>query len=458
MIKRACIYCGTTEDLSDSDIIPDALTNAKIINPNVCRIAHNNKFSDMFEDEVIKSMALITNELDIKSRKGKKYATYAAQIVIDGTEYSTNISSETELFSGKKILSTQDGKTKLGPLEQIKKFKGANDENVSIVDVNQIEIEKRVTLRMDVFFSRAMHRLMAKIAYEWYCLHNNIVGKVNAFDSIINFITTGDGEDPVKLIGNKDIYAWFECQSGFGSHTILSYIGEDGSVNCIVSFFGVAAYNIRILSHPIEQCCNNAVYQEITIDAKRVQFCFQTIQELIDNFKTAFNEVMLPNGMKVMMPKNMQDTSLQYQMMYAQGYEMFQRDLECITEPTAEIINLLKENLENILQASALTLRGLKRFAKEHKEYLDTGLGLSPKGTNKESIFLFYILFIVGQSEGTLHGLKDVNKLLKEKFGGDTIEITNELSNKLILEMLGTEGYFEKIKAGASNVEGWEYN
>lgn len=119
MIERACIYCGATEDLSDSDIIPDALTNAKIINPNVCRIAHNNKFNDMFEDEIIKSMALITNELDIKSSKGKKYATYAAKIIIDGTEYSTNISSETELFSGKKIISTEDGKTKMGPLEQM---------------------------------------------------------------------------------------------------------------------------------------------------------------------------------------------------------------------------------------------------------------------------------------------------------------------------------------------------
>jgi len=57
--------------LSKSDIIPDALTNAKMINPNVCRIKHNNDFSDMFEAEVIQKLALITNELDIKSSKGK---------------------------------------------------------------------------------------------------------------------------------------------------------------------------------------------------------------------------------------------------------------------------------------------------------------------------------------------------------------------------------------------------
>ena len=32
MDRRKCIYCGTAEDLSDSDIIPDALTAARIIN------------------------------------------------------------------------------------------------------------------------------------------------------------------------------------------------------------------------------------------------------------------------------------------------------------------------------------------------------------------------------------------------------------------------------------------
>ncbi|MEC0666127.1 hypothetical protein P8864_09465 [Priestia flexa] len=49
-MEKQCIYCGIANDLSKSDIIPDALTNAKIINPNVCRIEHNNKFSDLFED------------------------------------------------------------------------------------------------------------------------------------------------------------------------------------------------------------------------------------------------------------------------------------------------------------------------------------------------------------------------------------------------------------------------
>lgn len=43
--KAACIYCGIEADLSESDIIPDALTNARITNKNVCKTEHNNKFS-----------------------------------------------------------------------------------------------------------------------------------------------------------------------------------------------------------------------------------------------------------------------------------------------------------------------------------------------------------------------------------------------------------------------------
>ena len=70
--KHACIYCGNTET-SESDIIPDALTNARITNKNVCKTEHNNKFSDLFESDVIEALALITNELDIKSHKGENY-------------------------------------------------------------------------------------------------------------------------------------------------------------------------------------------------------------------------------------------------------------------------------------------------------------------------------------------------------------------------------------------------
>ena len=120
MVRR-CIYCGTENDLSKSDIIPDALTNGKIINPNVCRVDHNNRFSDMFEDEVISKLAFITNELDIKSSKGNQYARYVANVIVDGTEYTTRMNADTDLFN-KKIMRSADGKSLIGPMDKIKKM------------------------------------------------------------------------------------------------------------------------------------------------------------------------------------------------------------------------------------------------------------------------------------------------------------------------------------------------
>lgn len=152
MVRR-CIYCGTENDLSKSDVIPDALTNGKIINPNVCRVDHNNRFSDMFEDEVISKLAFITNELDIKSSKGNQYARYAASVIVEGTEYTTKMNADTDLFN-KKIMRSADGKSLIGPMDAIKKMKGIDYSKVTETDINQIEIEKRVSIDMGVFLVR----------------------------------------------------------------------------------------------------------------------------------------------------------------------------------------------------------------------------------------------------------------------------------------------------------------
>ena len=114
-----CIYCGATEDLSESDIVPDALTNARILNRNVCKIAHNNKFSDMFESKVIEALSYITNVLDVKTSKSSKFSQYDTYTIIDGKEYKARIRSERDIFSG-QILTSVDGTQKLGAYDKIK--------------------------------------------------------------------------------------------------------------------------------------------------------------------------------------------------------------------------------------------------------------------------------------------------------------------------------------------------
>lgn len=69
---RRCIYCGTAEDLSDSDIIPDALTASRIINKCVCHVEHNSGMTEKFESEVVEKLAFLLNHLDKESKKIEK--------------------------------------------------------------------------------------------------------------------------------------------------------------------------------------------------------------------------------------------------------------------------------------------------------------------------------------------------------------------------------------------------
>lgn len=132
-MKKSCIYCGTEQKLTKSDIIPDALTNSKITNDCVCQDAHNSKFSDAFESEIIEKLAFITNELDIKSSKAKYYQSYIADFIVDGQTFRTTTYGYQD-FNGNKIVKSPDGTVLMGPMEKIKQIQGVND--ITEVDLN----------------------------------------------------------------------------------------------------------------------------------------------------------------------------------------------------------------------------------------------------------------------------------------------------------------------------------
>lgn len=264
--KNACIYCGSTQT-SESDIIPDALTNARILNKNVCKTEHNNKFSDLFESEVIESLALITNTLDIKSHKGKNYAAYPAKVEIDGIEYSTKMVSEKELFDGRKVLVSTDKKYKLGSLEKVNQM-AKDPQQVSVVDINKTFINERVEIKLEIFFSEKMFRMISKIAYEWYCSKNNISGFCKEFENIVKYITEGDGENPVTIVQNQELYDYYEKQVSLGSHSLFCFI-DNGQVNVIVALFGIAMYRVLVADTVPAYCKNNFMYIELRTDSSR---------------------------------------------------------------------------------------------------------------------------------------------------------------------------------------------
>ena len=63
---------------------------------------------------------------------------------------------------------------------------------------------------------------------------------------------------------------------------------------------------------------------------------------------------------------------------------------------------------------------------------------------------MFYILFTIGRSNEKIKNMNDLNTTLKEKFEGDTIVITDDLSGILFEEMLADESSSELITKGAN--------
>jgi len=450
-MERHCIYCGNSNDLSKSDIIPDALTNAKIINPNVCRVEHNNKFSDLFEDEVIKKLAFITNILDVKSKKSKTHAMYPLQINIDGIDYSTKIVNESDVFNN-KIMRSTDGKYLIGPVDELLKISGATENNITPIDINN-QMEQRINLDTSIYFSESIYRLVAKIAFEWFCLHNEVNGKKAEFEPIINFITNGVGNDFVSIVHNEELYDEIKKTAEFGSHTIISYINKDQSVNVLVSLFGIAIYNIKICDEINGHCKYDIIFNEFDLDSDRVEFKYGTFykfqQELI-------NKLLELGGFGVN-EKGKHHVPLKYLLFLSVNYHFIQNKLQCSSVPNKTISNILLNNIQEIVNTSPLTTRSIKRFVKDQIKFMDNEFKLNPKQTNFKAIFNYYLLFLVGQSNGTINSLSDLNKELKHKFSGGTIGLNDKLSSKLLEEIFSEANYSEIIKNGALLIDNWRY-
>jgi len=70
---------------------------------------------------------------------------------------------------------------------------------------------------------------------------------------------------------------------------------------------------------------------------------------------------------------------------------------------------------------------------------------------------MFYMLLIIGQSNGKIKNIHDLYTVIKDKFSSDTINISDEMSNKLHEEMLSNESHSELMTKGAKIIESWSF-
>ncbi|OBY76451.1 hypothetical protein BBG47_27055 [Paenibacillus sp. KS1] len=453
---RKCIYCGKSENLSESDIIPDALTNARILNKNVCRVEHNNKFSDMFESEVIQKLALVTNNLDIKSSKSRNYHKYDASVILNGEKYvAKKIGSDTELFKGRKLKS-EDGKHLLGPLENTQ-IRSTLEHEVKIVDINQLEIEIKIELDINVYFSLAMFRMVAKIAYEWYCLKNEINDTYSEFDEIIKFVTTGKGNSVVSIVAESGVYDFAKGNNEYGSHFLILYVDKYGGVNVIVNLFGIVLYRVKISKVIPEINKYTCVYQELLIDGTRNEVKYGSFRELDKSLSRSFIEVS-GGEITYMLPVDMQDFLLVKKLFLYHISEYIANGVLEYISPNEELVELIVNNLNNLLKESLLHKKSIKRFVKEHIISFDREIQLNPNGTDRKGIFMFYILYLIGKGKCESIDINKINELVnrevKEKFKNQYV-INDEVCETLKKIMMKDKDYSTYILKGAKVVNEW---
>ena len=121
-----------------------------------------------------------------------------------GRKDNLKLHGDNEIFNG-RVLKSVDNTQMISSYDKAVKI--AKDESkVKPLDINTIEIKKKVRINNEIFFDSSMYRMLSKIAFEWYCVKNNISGYYSEFSNIVEFITTGNGTNPVSIIQEEELY------------------------------------------------------------------------------------------------------------------------------------------------------------------------------------------------------------------------------------------------------------
>jgi hypothetical protein len=245
-IVNKCIYCNSS-DLTNSDIIPYALTGAKIARKFVCK-AHNTHTNDEFESEVIKQWGCFRNELGLSTRDGDT-VKYKANIIIDDIVIkNVNISDKKFFYANTTQLLTTNyngKKLKIGHIDKLKQIKGAKP---TLLDMKNVSIQYNFSLP-ELIASEKMKRTIAKISYEWYCYENNLTGYDERYQELVSYILEGgptDRESPVQNVVELHAFLVADQLCEFGTNSLFSYTDVDGCCYVIFNFWNVVIYKTRI--------------------------------------------------------------------------------------------------------------------------------------------------------------------------------------------------------------------
>ena len=244
-----CIYCNSEEDMTISDIIPAALTGAKLTRRFVCN-THNKFTNDNYERDMIKQLAAYRNFIGLTERDGDPVRYYADLNIGDRTFKRVRITDNASVVSGDRIFRDTDssGKTILaGGRDNLLKINGATENNVETIDAKDFSIVIRADLR-ELFISSQVLHAIAKVCYEWHCYINDIDGFIEEkYRDIVSYILSPEDEEaPVELVVDAFTWELSDRVSRTGTNMLFEYNDYDGYTYVVFSLWNTILYKVKI--------------------------------------------------------------------------------------------------------------------------------------------------------------------------------------------------------------------
>ncbi len=248
-----CIYCNNDEDLTVSDIIPAALTGAKLRKSFVCH-THNSFTNDHYESAMIRQLDVFRNRIGLTERDGDP-VRFSADLSIGEyiSQKSISISDNQSIMDANRLfrMKDNDGHTVLvGPKEQLMKINGATEDKITDLPLADITISSKSDIR-DLFISEIVLHTVAKIAYEWHCYINDIEEyKENEYYMITSYILDPDQSNTlVNVVNDAYVTMLADRFSRTGSNMLFEYNDSDGNVYVIFCLWNVIAYKVMVGKH-----------------------------------------------------------------------------------------------------------------------------------------------------------------------------------------------------------------
>lgn len=237
-----CIYCGSEEMLTKSDIIPDAITTAKCINKNVCKQC-NNQTNRLHEQKFAMDFSFIRNKLGYTSRRNGDPVPFKMNIWVNEKPSLRKKPSFTKNFySLQKFIQDE---LIIAPDGTVAGFKNAPPKYKSLTNP-EIYYLYQINYKT-LFFSKSTIKTIAKIGYEWHCKINNINTRMSRYSGIRNFILNETKNKYVEIIDDqvfenhtKHFFGYIE-----GAHALFEYT-DNNNRYIIFSLFGIVWYRVLI--------------------------------------------------------------------------------------------------------------------------------------------------------------------------------------------------------------------